>query len=281
MDLCNILIVDDEVSNLNALRRAFRREYNVLSATDEENALAIMERNDIALIIASHNMPGMNGIEFLGKAAQRYPDTIRIILAAYDRELLMDAMRMEYIHSYVTKPWEPEEVRAIVREQLDGALLARRTDRRMLGQILVEHDMISESQLETALEMQKNGSCGKKRLGEIIVELGYTDEESIISCYALQLGMPYVSLSQFSGDPKVVGLLPSKLAYKHSVVPMDIVGRVLVIATSEPLSDKAEGELENLTGYKVMAVCALLRDIEAVLEQCYSDEVSLEDNPTH
>ena len=268
----NILIVDDEVSNLNALRRTFRGEYNVFPATNEENALTIMERNDIGLIIASHNIPGMNGIGFLQKAAERYPDTIRIILAAYDRDLLKDAMIMQHIHSYITKPWEPEEIRAIVKAQLDGASRGRK----MLGEILVEYDIISESQLEKALELQRNENYGGKKLGEILVDLGYTDEESIVSCYALQLGMPYISLSQFSSNPQAVRLLPSELALKYSVIPIDTVGRVLVVATSEPLSGKAERELESKTQYKIMTACALPRDIEAALEQCYSDDESLE-----
>jgi len=115
VDLCNILVVDDEVSNLNALQRALRREYNVLSATNGEDALTIMEQNDIALIIADHRMPGMTGVELLEKSLRKYPNIIRVILTAYTNEkLLMDAINTVHAHGFLAKPWEPEEITSVV-----------------------------------------------------------------------------------------------------------------------------------------------------------------------
>lgn len=117
MALYNILVVDDEESNLNALRRVLRREYNILTATNGQDALAIVEQNDIALIIADHRMPGMTGIELLEKTLRKYPNTIRVILTSYtDEKLLMEAINMVHAHGYLTKPWEPEEVKSVVRK---------------------------------------------------------------------------------------------------------------------------------------------------------------------
>jgi len=118
--LYNILVVDDEVSNLNALRRALRSEYNVFTATNSQDALTIMEQNDIALIIADHRMPGMTGVELLEKTLQRYPNTIRVILTSYtDEKLLIDAINMVHAHGYLTKPWEPEEITSIVKRWMN------------------------------------------------------------------------------------------------------------------------------------------------------------------
>jgi len=277
MDLHSILIVDDEVNNVRALERTFRDEYNVFSATNGEDALSIMEENDIALIIADHDMPGMTGVEFLEKTWQTYPDTIRIILTEYSNEkLLMDAINMGHVYSYITKPWEPEEIKAIVKggmEAYEKIRVSRESpERRMIGQILIDYGMISETELETALEVQRRERHRERRkLGEILVDLGYTDEESLFFCYALQLGIPYVSLSQFSSRPELAELLPRELAYKHTIAPVDKIGQVLVVATSEPLSDTAKSEIQEGAGCKVMTVCALLRDIEAVLEKCYGE----------
>lgn len=117
VDLYNILVVDDEVSNLNALRRTLRREYGVFTATNGEDALAIMQQNDVALIIADHRMPGMTGVELLEKTLKKYPNTIRVILTSYtDEKLLMDAINVVHAHGYLIKPWEPEEVKSIVRK---------------------------------------------------------------------------------------------------------------------------------------------------------------------
>jgi CheY-like chemotaxis protein len=281
MDSYNILIVDDEVNNLRALERTFRDEYNVFSATNGEDALSIMQQNNIALIIADHDMPGMTGVEFLERTWQKCPDTIRILLTEYSNEkLLMDAINMGHVYGYITKPWEPEEIKGIIRGGLEAYEKIRVSreppERRMIGQILIDYGMISEDQLETALEVQRSEKNGERRkLGEILVDLEYTDEESLFFCYALQLGMPYVSLSQFSSsNPELAELLPRELAYKHTIVPVDKIGQVVVMATSEPLSDRTKSEIEAETGYKVMTVCALLRDIEAVLERYYPDQTS-------
>jgi type IV pilus assembly protein PilB len=188
----------------------------------------------------------------------------------------MDAINMGHVYSYITKPWEPEEIKVIVRggiEAYEKIRVSREPpERRMIGQILIDYGMISEDQLDTALEVQRREKGHERRkLGEILVDLEYTDEESLFFCYALQLGIPYVSLSQFSSRPEFAELLPRELAYKHTIAVVDRIGQVLVVATSEPLSNTTKGEVETATGYKVMTVCALHRDIEAVLEKCYGE----------
>ena len=277
----NVLLVDDELYVLRSLERTFRREYNVILATNGKDALAKMEQNDIALIITDLRMPGMTGIELLARVCRNHPCTTRIILTAYadvDAKLLMDAINVAHAYNYVAKPWDTEEIKTIVRQGIMAyeAWSRIRTERRRIGGILVNYGIISESQLETALEQQKPGG---RMLGEILVDLGYTDEANIYSCYALQLGMPYVSLSQLPIEPKLAELLPMELAYKYTIVLINVVGEVLTVATSEPLSDEARSEIEAETGCKVTTVCSSLRDIEASLKQCYPDRESVEDRP--
>lgn len=174
MDQYNILIVDDEVNNLSALERTFRREYNVFSALNGEDALAIMEQNDIALIIADHRMPGMDGVEFLEKILQKYPDTIRIILTGYtNEELLMDAISTGRVHSYVTKPWEPEELRVVVREGIE-TYEATRASRELYTRTLLRSGIISGEQLESALRIQKSE---KKQIGDILLEYSMASQK--------------------------------------------------------------------------------------------------------
>ena len=334
MEKYNILLVDDEIGNLYALERTFRREYNVFSATNGEDALVIMKDNDIALIIADHRMPNMTGIEFLEKTLQDYPDTIRIMLTAYtDEKLLMDAINTGHVYSYVTKPWETEEIKSVAREgvaayeitrtsrelytrtllqsgiisgeQLDSALQVQRSERKTIQEILIERRIITKGQLDMAVKLQRSerkqlgdaliqlGAISpddletarelqrreRRRLAEMLVDLGYADEESIFSCYALQLGVPYLSLSQLSSKSDIIELLSSELAYRHKIVPIDVVGRVLVIATSEPLSERNRSEIENAAGYKGMSVCTSHLDIEVALEQCYPNRISVEGKP--
>ena len=280
MKLYSILAVDDEVNNLNALERTLRREYNLFLATTGQDALAMMDQKDIALIVTDQRMPSMTGVELLEQASQKYPDTIRIILTAYaesDQKLLNDALRVGHIHAYVTKPWEPEEMRAIIRKGIETYESSRlRANRGWIGGILVDNGVISESQLETALELQKNEG-GK--LGEIIVSLGFTSEEKIFHCYGLRLGMPYMPLSQFSIKPELAELLPASLAHRINIVPVSVLGKVLTVAASEPLSAREKMEVEAETGHKVAAICTSHQDIEAAIEQYYPDRLSISDDP--
>lgn len=119
-DLYNILVVDDEVNNVAALERLLMPEYNVLSATGSEEALAMMEQNDIALMIADYRMPGMTGVELLEKVLQKYPNTIGLILTAYtDEKRFLDSISAIQAHGFVTKPWDPQEVKFTVRKWME------------------------------------------------------------------------------------------------------------------------------------------------------------------
>ncbi len=112
----NILLVDDQQPILDALERILGQDYNVFSATNGEDALSIMEREDIALIMTDHRMPGMNGSELLEHTMRKYPNTIRIIVSGYiDQKLLMDAINTAHVHGVVSKPWRNGEVKFIVR----------------------------------------------------------------------------------------------------------------------------------------------------------------------
>ncbi len=269
----NILLVDDELQSLRALARTLRREYSLFTTSNGEEALSIMEQNEIALIITDQRMPDMTGIELLAKIRQKHPNTIRMILTAYaaiDKKLLVDAINVGNVFGYLTKPWEPEEIRAIVREGIETYAASQLPGirKRRIGELLIDNDIISEEQLETALNLQKRDG---RKLGEILVDLGYASEESICFCYAVQLGLPYMPVSQFSIKQELAELLPSELAHKYTIVSVSVVGQVLTVATSEPLSDRVKIEIERRTGYRVTAVCALLKDIEAALEQYYPD----------
>ena len=116
-----ILLVDDELDNLDLLYRTFYRDYLVCRAENAAQALDILaSEGDIAVIISDQRMPRMSGTELLSVTATQYPDTIRIILTAYtDVEDLVDAINAGKVFKYVTKPWDPEELQAVVKQAVD------------------------------------------------------------------------------------------------------------------------------------------------------------------
>ena len=116
-----ILVVDDEPDNLDLLYRTFYRDYKVLRANSGPAALDLLaQEGDISVIISDQRMPMMSGTEFLSLTATQYPDIIRIILTGYtDVEDLVDAINAGKVFKYVTKPWESEELKAMVRQAMD------------------------------------------------------------------------------------------------------------------------------------------------------------------
>ncbi len=116
-----ILVVDDEPDNLDLLYRTFHREFKVLRAESGPAALAILEQEgEVAVIISDQRMPYMSGTEFLSLTATQYPDIIRIILTGYtDVEDLVEAINSGKVFKYVTKPWDDDELKAVVRQGVD------------------------------------------------------------------------------------------------------------------------------------------------------------------
>lgn len=115
-----ILCVDDEVDNVDALERLFRRKYNVLKATSGAQALKIMKSERISLIVTDQRMPTMTGVEFLAESMKNQPDAVRILLTGYtDIESVIGAINSGQVYRYVTKPWDPVDLNNAVDKAIE------------------------------------------------------------------------------------------------------------------------------------------------------------------
>ncbi|HIT56306.1 TPA: response regulator [Candidatus Galligastranaerophilus intestinigallinarum] len=115
-----ILIVDDEPDNLQLLYRTLRRDYEVTKAQGPLEALEILKETPFNCILSDHKMPDMDGVEFLKRTYDMYPDTIRLLVTAYsDVEILMNAINYAKIYRYIKKPYSPEELLHIVQLALE------------------------------------------------------------------------------------------------------------------------------------------------------------------
>lgn len=112
MEKPNLLCLDDEPDNLDALERVFRRKYNVLKAATPEEAFHVLDNYpDLAVIISDQRMPLITGVEFLEKSIVSHPDTVRILLTGYtDIESVIGAVNKGQIYRYLTKPWDPVDL---------------------------------------------------------------------------------------------------------------------------------------------------------------------------
>lgn len=157
-----MLVVDDEPDNLDLLYRTFRRDFNVLRAESGVMALEILAaEGEVAVIISDQRMPEMKGTEFLSKTVPQFPDTMRIILTGFtDVEDLVEAINSGQVYKYITKPWDPNELKAVVQRAVETYdLLKQRTDelRRAQAQTALLHTIVQTAydvaaQVETDLQ---------------------------------------------------------------------------------------------------------------------------------
>lgn len=116
--LNTLLIVDDEPNILAALMRLFRRDgYQLLRADSGRAALDILAQHEVGVIVSDQRMPDMTGVQFLSKARETWPDTVRIMLSGYtELSSVTDSINQGAIHKFLTKPWDDDALRETVRE---------------------------------------------------------------------------------------------------------------------------------------------------------------------
>lgn len=113
-----LLLVDDEPNIVSALRRLFRREgYRIATASSGTEGLQRMAECDVDVVLSDQRMPGMTGVEFLRRAKELYPDTVRMVLSGYtELQSITDAVNEGAIYRFLTKPWDDQRLLVHVRE---------------------------------------------------------------------------------------------------------------------------------------------------------------------
>jgi DNA-binding NtrC family response regulator len=134
----SILLVDDEPEILFSLRGLLRREYDLHTANSGAEALEVLHRQPIQVIMTDQRMPEMTGVELLRRARGECPEAIRIVFTGYaDIKAVIDAINQGQIYRYLTKPWDPDELLAVLRQACD--YYDRIAERRRLLLDLREH----------------------------------------------------------------------------------------------------------------------------------------------
>jgi signal transduction histidine kinase len=115
-----ILYVDDDTANLTVLQAACADEFDVVTAESAEVALEVMREHEIAVLLVDQRMPGMTGVELFEATREHHPDTVRILITAYsDLTDAINAINRGQVRGYLRKPWEPEHLKATLREALE------------------------------------------------------------------------------------------------------------------------------------------------------------------
>jgi len=122
-----VVVVDDEIDNVNLLKRTLRKDYDVIGTTSGFEALEFLNNTDknVAIIISDQRMPSMTGTEFLVKSIESHPYAIKMLLTAYsDIDAMIDGINKCELFQYITKPWEPMELKIILNRAVDAYKLS-------------------------------------------------------------------------------------------------------------------------------------------------------------
>ncbi|MBT4865730.1 MAG: pilus assembly protein PilB, partial [Planctomycetaceae bacterium] len=147
---------------------------------------------------------------------------------------------------------------------------------RRLGQILVDLGYLTEDQLWDVLEEQKQ-SPGEV-IGQVAVRMGLVTDLQVTEALAEQWGMPVVKLSETNIPPKVLELVPQTMAEVYKIMPISLKNDVLTVAMADPQNVGALDDLRNFLGYDVRGAVSNLQEVEAAIVKHFADkEESIED----
>ena len=184
-----LLVVDDEVANLQKLRRTFLGEYRVYEANGGTEALEILKDHPVNAIITDQRMHGMSGVELLKRTLKVQPDAVRIILTGYTEvEDLMDAINEGHVHRYITKPWEPFTLQQSVKQEIRHREL-KQENSRLASQLKKANQQLQRENRQLQQEVERLQHPGSefifessemRQLLELVDRVAETDSTTVL-----------------------------------------------------------------------------------------------------
>ena len=286
-----ILFVDDEENVLKAMRRIFRQEnYTMMTASSGAEALEVLQKEAVHVVISDHRMPGMTGAELLRKIKTLYPQTIRIMLTGHaDVNAIMGAVNEGAVYKFITKPWNDDDLRLTVSLALEQYDLIRENKslkkqsetqkkeikrlirfvnvhRSQLGPLLIQRKVISKEDLEKALAVQAKTN---KILPKILIEMGLVDEATIIKTIQSKLGINQVYPNEFTVPKALASLIPKEICEKNLLVPLKRADGQLIVAMADPTDYMKVDDLRFITGLPIQPVLSTQKEIIEKLQETF------------
>lgn len=144
--------------------------------------------------------------------------------------------------------------------------MANRINLKQLGELLVDLGLINKTQLQHALEVQKDKGG---LIGQALVDLGYVTEEAIAQAITAQYGFPYLPLENYEIDSEIVKIIPKNVAIQYCLIPVDKIGTNLTIAMANPLNSQAVEDIALLSGLCVQIFVSTATDIKKAVDKYY------------
>ncbi len=138
-----------------------------------------------------------------------------------------------------------------------------------LTEILIKNKLITQEQLNQALEEQKKKGGA---LSEIIIGLKFIKESDLISVLSEGLNFPLIDLKRFKLDPEIVKLIPRDIARRYGIIAISKIGDIITLAMADPLNIFATDHVEAFTGYKINPIISPSQDIFQAIEASYPED---------
>jgi len=142
-----------------------------------------------------------------------------------------------------------------------------------IGEILLKAQLITQDQLNKALDEQKQAGG---RIGELLLSLDYVSEEDILDCLSQQFGVPSINLASFDIDEAVIRLIPADVARKYQFIPVSKSGATLTVAMADPTNVFAMDDITFITGYRVEPVVASETALRTAIDKYYGTTHAIE-----
>ncbi|TBW49234.1 response regulator [Marinobacter halodurans] len=286
-----LLIVDDEPNILSSLKRVFAREnYTLFFARSGEEALAVMEKESIDLVMTDFMMPGLNGSELLRRVRERWPDTIRLMLTGHaNTDAVMGSIREGAVYRFILKPWNDDDLRLTIALALEQYELVRKnrsleqqnqkqnkdletiakmgvTNRSQLAILLHKKGWLNPQQIQ---QLHREMQSKKAPVIQLIMEHDWLDADKIYNLLKTEMMFDEVDLREAQVDPNLLNLIPQKVCTRHLLLPLNVVGNRLHLAMVDPMEISLIDELAFMSGYSINPLVCPLEQMQKKLAEMF------------
>lgn len=298
-----ILFVDDEPNVLASLRRVFRREnYELHFASNAADALALLEKQPVELVVSDFMMPGMNGSQFLAEVRKRWPEILRIMLTGQaGTEAVMGSVKEGAVYRFILKPWNDDDLRltiALALEQFDLMQRNRQlqqtnsqqhrdletlaklstTNRSQLAILLHKKGLLNANQIQ---QLHRELQIKKGTVMGLLIERDWVDTEQLYRLLRDEMLFEEVDLREFQPDVALLSLIPAAACSKQMILPLRVTNNRLRLGMVDPMDMGLLEELAFLTGYSIEPVLCRAGQMQTKLDELFGEQASqLEDLAT-
>ncbi len=146
--LPGILVIDDEPRSLESIERILGDDFDVHTATNTQDAEAILQKEWIQVLLCDQRMPGESGVDFCTRVRADYPNIIRMIISGYtDSSDIINAINDGGIYQFITKPWHPNELISKLKNAVDLFRLQRENEL-LTVELKLKPDTIEQAMIE-------------------------------------------------------------------------------------------------------------------------------------